>query len=77
MKSDPTSPTNAISVLIADDHPVIREGLMRIFKSQKDIEVVAEATNGEEALELSNPHSPDVLLLDSADAKEGWASSHH
>ena len=64
MKSDPTSPTNAISVLIADDHPVIREGLMRIFKSQKDIEVVAEATNGEEALELCNRHSPDILLLD-------------
>jgi len=64
MKSDLTSPTNAISVLIADDHPVIREGLMRIFKSQKDIEVVAEATNGEEALELCNRHSPDILLLD-------------
>ena len=64
MKSDPTSPTNAISVLIADDHPVIREGLMRIFKSQKDIEVVAEATNDEEALELCNRHSPDILLLD-------------
>jgi len=37
---------------------------MRIFKSQKDIKVVAEATNGEEALELCNQHSPDVLLLD-------------
>jgi two-component system, NarL family, response regulator len=64
MKSDPASATNVISVLIADDHPVVREGLTAIFKAQKDIKVVAEATNGEQALELSNQHSPDVLLLD-------------
>ena len=64
MKSDSPSATNAISVLIADDHPVVREGLAAIFKTQKDIKVVAEATNGEEALELCNQHSPDVLLLD-------------
>ncbi len=64
MKSDPPSATNVINVLIADDHPVVREGLMTIFKTQKDIKVVAEATNGEEALELCNRHSPDVLLLD-------------
>jgi two-component system, NarL family, response regulator len=64
MKSDPASATKIISVLIADDHPVVREGLAAIFKSQKDIKVVAQATNGEEALELCNEHSPDVLLLD-------------
>src|SRR5215471_11146431 len=64
MKSDSPSATNVISVLIADDHPVVREGLAAIFKTQKDIKIVAEATNGEEALELCNQHSPDVLLLD-------------
>ena len=64
MKSDSPSATNVLSVLIADDHPVVREGLAAIFKTQKDIKVVAEATNGEEALELCNQHSPDVLLLD-------------
>src|ERR1700741_249242 len=64
MKSDPASATEIISVLIADDHPVVREGLAAIFKSQKDIKVVPQATNGEEALELCNEHSPDVLLLD-------------
>jgi two-component system, NarL family, response regulator len=64
MTSEPTSATNVISVLIADDHPVVREGLAAIFKTQKDIKVVGEAANGEEALELSNQHSPDVLLLD-------------
>jgi two-component system NarL family response regulator len=58
------SPTKVISILIADDHPVVREGLVAIFKSQKDIKVVAEATDGEEACELCAQLSPDVLLLD-------------
>ena len=64
MKSSPESSTDVITVVVADDHPVVREGLVAIFKSQKDIKVVAEATNGEEALELCNQHLPDVLLLD-------------
>src|SRR6516165_7929268 len=64
MKSSPEPSTDVIKVVIADDHPVVREGLVAIFKSQKDIKVVAEATNGEEALELCRQHSPDVLLLD-------------
>jgi two-component system NarL family response regulator len=53
-----------ISVLIADDHPVVRQGLATILKSQKDIKVVAEAADGEEACELYEQLSPDVLLLD-------------
>jgi two-component system NarL family response regulator len=64
MKSPPESSADIITIVIADDHPVVREGLVAIFKSQKDIKVVAEATNGEEALELCNQHLPDVLLLD-------------
>jgi two-component system NarL family response regulator len=64
MKSSPESSADIITIVIADDHPVVREGLVAIFKSQKDIKVVAEATNGEEALELCNQHLPDVLLLD-------------
>src|SRR5580704_1358117 len=64
MKSSPESSTDVITVVVADDHPVVREGLVAIFKSQKDIKVVAEATNGEEALELCSQHLPDVLLLD-------------
>src|SRR5246127_3354236 len=58
------SSTQAITIVVADDHPVVREGLVAIFKSQKDMKVLAEATNGEEALELCNRHLPDVLLLD-------------
>jgi two-component system, NarL family, response regulator len=64
MKSSPESSAAAITVVIADDHPVVREGLAAIFKSQSDINVVAEATNGEETLELCQQHHPDVLLLD-------------
>jgi two-component system, NarL family, response regulator len=64
MKSPTRASTDPISVVIADDHPLVRESLAAIFKSQKDIKVVAEATNGEEALELCNRHLPDVLLLD-------------
>src|SRR6201987_1676776 len=53
-----------ISVLIADDHPVVRLGLGAILNSQNDIEIVAQATDGEEACQLYDEHSPDVLVLD-------------
>jgi CheY-like chemotaxis protein len=53
-----------IRVVIADDHPIIREGLAAIFRSENDIKVVAEATDGEEACQLYDQLSPDVLLLD-------------
>jgi two-component system, NarL family, response regulator len=62
MKSSPA--TKKIRVLIADDHPVVREGLAAILGSQEDITIVAEATDGEEACELYDQHSPDVLILD-------------
>jgi two-component system, NarL family, response regulator len=58
------SPTNVIRVLIADDHPIVREGLAAILGTQKDIKVVAEAADGEEACLLYDKHSPDVIFLD-------------
>src|SRR5271157_5301380 len=64
MKSSSESFTNPITVVIADDHPVVREGLLEVFKAQTDIKVVAEATNGEDTLEMCRQHLPDVLLLD-------------
>src|SRR6201988_5518341 len=64
MKSPGESSVEPITVVVADDHPVVREGLVAIFKTQKDIKVVGEATHGEEAVELCNRHLPDVLLLD-------------
>jgi len=64
MKSCPESLPNHITVVIADDHPVMREGLAAILKTESDLKVVGEATDGEEALEMCNQHHPDVLLLD-------------
>jgi two-component system, NarL family, response regulator len=64
IKSSLPKETKKISVLIADDHPVIRQGLAVILNSQKDIKIVAEATDGEETCELYNQLSPDVLILD-------------
>ena len=58
------SPTNVIRVLIADDHPIVREGLAAILGNQIDIKVVAEASDGEEACALYDKHSPDVVFLD-------------
>ena len=64
MKSSSRFETKVIRVLIADDHPVVREGLVTILKSEKDIEVVAEAADGKETCELYHELAPDVLLLD-------------
>jgi two-component system NarL family response regulator len=64
MKNSPDAITQQIRVLLADDHPVVRQGLATILKSQKDIRIVAEATDGEETCALYDQLSPDVLLLD-------------
>ena len=53
-----------ISVLIVDDHAVVRQGLKSLLSLQEDIEVVGEATNGLEAEEQTSRLLPDVVLLD-------------
>ena len=53
-----------IRIVIADDHPVARQGLSAILGSLDNVEVVAQAADGEEACELYRLHSPDVLLVD-------------
>jgi DNA-binding NarL/FixJ family response regulator len=53
-----------IKVLVADDHHVVRRGLVFFFKTQKEIEIVGEAANGEEALTLVGKLQPDVVLMD-------------
>ncbi|MER7145100.1 MULTISPECIES: response regulator transcription factor [Streptomyces] len=53
-----------IRVVIADDEPLIRAGIRMILTSDAAIEVVAEATNGREAVELARSHGVDVVLLD-------------
>jgi len=53
-----------ICILIADDHSVVREGLVSLVKRKSDMTVVAEASNGREAVDLWKEHRPDVTLLD-------------
>jgi two-component system NarL family response regulator len=53
-----------VTVLTADDHPLIRSGLAAVIDAQPDMAVVGEATNGEEALERFRELRPDVVLMD-------------
>jgi len=53
-----------IRILIADDHPIVVDGLRAVLSTQPDFEVVSTANNGEEALHKVNLFHPDVLLLD-------------
>jgi NarL family two-component system response regulator LiaR len=55
-----------IKVLIADDHAVVREGTRQILEQEPDIEVVAEAADGEEAVKLTASTMPDVAIIDIA-----------
>lgn len=53
-----------INVLIADDHAMLRQGIKQILELESDIAVVAQASNGEEAVRLARIHKPDVILMD-------------
>ncbi|MET7839667.1 response regulator transcription factor [Streptomyces sp. NPDC005356] len=53
-----------ISLLIVDDHPVVRDGLRGMFESADDFTVLGEASNGAEAVELTARLDPDVVLMD-------------
>ena len=53
-----------IRVLLADDHHIVRAGIRQLLESEKDIQVIAEAGDGEEAQSLIQKHKPDVAVLD-------------
>src|ERR1700676_1343250 len=53
-----------IGVLSVDDHPLLREGIAALVNAESDMKVVAEATNGQEAIEKFRLHRPDVTLMD-------------
>lgn len=76
-----------IRVLIADDHHVVRRGLLFFLKTQKDIEVIGEAKNGLEAIEQVEKLQPDIVLMDlvmpeldgiqaTERIKKRWPSTH-
>ena len=54
----------AIRVLIADDHPIVREGLVSVLTRERDIEVVGQASDGQRAVVLTRERQPDVVLMD-------------
>lgn len=60
----PASTDDRIRVIVADDHGVFRHGLLMVLQPEPDIDVVAEAENGHEAVALARSHAPDLVLMD-------------
>jgi DNA-binding NarL/FixJ family response regulator len=56
--------TRPIRLLIVDDHPLLREGVIAVLEDEAGVEVVAEATNGREAIDAFEKHHPDITLMD-------------
>ena len=52
------------TIIIADDHAVVRQGVRALLETQSDMRIVGEAASGEEAVRLSAEHAPDVVLMD-------------
>jgi DNA-binding NarL/FixJ family response regulator len=79
--------TTPVRIVVADDHPIVRDGLRALVEASPGIELIGEATNGEEVVELARKVRPDVVLMDLAMpgrngieatreiASNGWASA--
>jgi DNA-binding NarL/FixJ family response regulator len=71
-----------IKIILADDHHIVRAGIRQLLESSKDIQVIAEAGDGEEAQALIQKHKPDVAVLDIQMPKASgievtrWVRSH-
>ena len=55
---------NEITIIIADDHPIVRQGLRQTIETEKSFSILAEANNGREALEAINKFQPNIAILD-------------
>ena len=60
----PTTEQHTTTVLLADDHPLMRKGLRALLGSEAEITVVGEAANGQEAIEQVKTLAPDVVIMD-------------
>jgi DNA-binding NarL/FixJ family response regulator len=58
------SPPNLIRILTVDDHPLLRKGIAALVSGEPDLKLIAEASNGEEAIAAFRSHRPDVTLMD-------------
>jgi DNA-binding NarL/FixJ family response regulator len=58
------APPKPIRILLVDDHPVLRQGILALAADERDMEFVAEASNGREAIEQFRKHRPNVVLMD-------------
>jgi DNA-binding NarL/FixJ family response regulator len=56
--------SNPIRILLADDHPVLRQGIKALAADERDMQFVSEASNGREAIEQFRKHRPDIALMD-------------
>src|SRR5438094_3105320 len=61
-----SNPPKKIRILLADDHAVVRQGFRLILSSQSDMEIIGEAGDGRQAVELAEKLHPDVLVMDVA-----------
>ncbi len=52
------------TILLVDDHPLLRKGLTQLIEFEDELEVIGEASNGQDALELAKEHEPDLIVLD-------------
>ena len=57
-------PANKIRIIVIDDQAVVRQGFFSLINTVADMEVIAEGTNGQQAIELYRQHKPDVMLID-------------
>jgi two-component system, NarL family, response regulator NreC len=69
--------SSKIRVLIADDHAILRSGLKMLIDAQTDMTVVAEAQNGNQAIQLAKEMSPDVVILDVTMPERGGLHAIH